>query len=669
MERPNLVGSEKTKENREPMKGTRMTEVQNIKRCAIYTRKSHEEGLEQAYNSLDAQRESAENFIKSQKHNGWMILPEHYDDGGFSGGNMDRPALKRLLGDVEAGKIDIILIYKLDRLSRSLLDFMKLAEMLEQHHVSFVSVTQDINTSTSSGRMMLNILMTFAQYEREVIAERIRDKIAGAKRRGKYCGGPPVLGYDADPESKKLVINKEEAAIVREAFILYARYGSAMETARRLNETGYRTKAWISRKNISHGGEMFDIGTVYRMLNNPLYVGDVYFKGQSFPGEHEAIIDRGLWDTVQKVLKDNAPVAAGYRKNTITSPFKVLLRCGHCGGAFGISYAKNNKKNADNRRYMYYLCIKDTDRGERCCPLSRVPAGDIDRVILEQMARIFKTPSVLAKVYGELRQNEIQQRKVVQQQQAVLEGKQEKIRKQLLAGSDPTELRPQFVEIEAQITQIKEQAKELIPETALKNLLKTCDSIEAIWEELFPVERYRLAHLLFDRIQIFTDHLVLDVKTDGLKSLVKELGTDESITVAKSEEGNGQIVRLTVPLVIRRRHGRKVVLGPENADQAKVVPEVGENGLSAIALHLARGYAWMEMIESGKVASIAELVKILNVDKNYVVRDLRLLSLAPDIQKLIAEGREPATLSLIKLREPFPDDWEAQRERFLDATS
>jgi len=646
-----------------------MTEAKNIKRCAIYTRKSNEEGLELAYNSLDAQRESAENFIKSQNGSGWIALPEHYDDGGFTGGNMDRPALKQLLTDIENGKIDCVVTYKIDRLSRSLIDFTKIMEVFNKYGVNFVSVTQQFSTIDSAGRMMLNILITFSQYEREIISDRIRDKIAGTKRRGKYCGGPPVLGYDVDSENKKLVINQDEAVVVREAFRLYAQYGSATETARRLNALGYRTKTWTSRKNIAHDGEKFAVDRIYRMLNNPLYVGEVYHKGQSFPGEHEAIIERGLWDAVQKVLKDNTPVAAGYRKNAIGSPFKGLLRCGHCGGAFGITYGKNNKKNSDNRRYMYYLCIKDEDRVERRCPLARIPAGDIDRVILEQISRIFKAPSVLAKVYGELRQDEAQQRKVIKQQQDVLEAKQETIRKQLLDGGDQAQLRPQFAEIEAQITRIKEQSKEFCPELALKNLLKTCDSIESIWEELFPVERYRLAHLLFDRIQIFTDHLVMDVKTDGLKSLVKELGADESVTVTKSEEGNGQIVRLTVPLVIRRRHGRKVVLGPENAEPVAVAPEVVERGLSAIALHLARGYAWMEMIESGKVASIAELAKQLNIDKNCVTRDLRLISLAPDLQKLAAEGSEPETLSLARLREPFPEDWEEQRRRFLANTA
>ena len=334
----------------------------------------------------------------------------------------------------------------------------------------------------------------------------------------------------------------------------------------------------------------------------------------------------------------------------------------------GITYSCNNKKNSDNRRYMYYRCIKDNDRAERLCPLARIPAGDIDQVILEQMARIFKTPSMLAKVYDELRQYETEKCKVLKQQRDVLESKKEALRKQILNGSDPAKLRPQFAKIEVELAWFKKRTTESGTEKSVHDLLKTCDSIESIWEELFPVERYRLAHLLFGRIQIFNDHLVMDVKASGLKSLIKELSLDESVAISHPEEGDGKIVRLTIPLIIRRRHGRKEILGPENADTASIAPQVGEHGLSALALHLARAHAWMEMIESGKVASIPELIKLLNIDKSYITRDLRLLSLAPDLQKLVIEGREPETLSLARLREPFPDDWEEQRQKFLSVT-
>ena len=639
-----------------------MADFENIKRCAIYTRKSTEP-LDYEFNSLDAQRESAENYIKSQKINGWELLPDHYDDGGYSGGNMERPALKRLLADVEAGKIDIIVIYKMDRLSRSLLDFMKLTEMLEQHNVSFVSVTQDINTSTSSGRMMLNILMTFGQFEREIIAERIRDKIAGAKRRGKHCGGPPVLGYDVDPESKTLIINPDEAAVVRDAFILYSQYGSATETARNLNDRGYRIKEWVSRKNVRHGGTEFTISTIYRMLKNPIYIGKVKHNGKSYPGEHEAIVDRQLWNIVRKLMKENTPVIAGGHRDSITSPFKGLLSCGHCGGSFGISYA-GKKKKSGNRRYMYYLCIKDEARAERRCPLARIPVGDINQVILEQMARLLKTPSMLAMVYSQLQMYEKQKRDAIKKHQKELEVKQESIRKQILNGGDPSVLMVQFNEIDEKLERLKEQAEKLNVPQILPDLLKASDSMGAIWEELFPVERYRLAHLLFEKIQIFTDHMVIDIKTDGLKSLIKELEADDSVTVSTLGKGvNGKTVQLTVPLVIRRRHGRKVIISPEDGQKAN--PKVEERGLSALALHLARAHAWMELIDSGKVASITELARKIDLDKTCVIRDLHLLSLAPDIQKMVAEGREPETLSLAKLREPFPDDWEEQMKKFL----
>ena len=265
-----------------------------------------------------------------------------------------------------------------------------------------------------------------------------------------------------------------------------------------------------------------------------------------------------------------------------------------------------------------------------------------------------------------MRQYETEKCKVLKQQRDVLESKKEALRKQILNGSDPAKLRPQFAEIEVELAWLKKRTTESGTEQSVHDLLKTCDSIESIWEELFPVERYRLAHLLFDRIQIFNDHLVMDVKASGLKSLIKELSMDESVAISHPEEGGGKIVRLTIPLIIRRRHGRKEILGPENADTASIAPQVGEHGLSALALHLARAHAWMEMIETGKVASIPELIKLLNIDKSYITRDLRLLSLAPDLQKLVIEGREPETLSLARLREPFPDDWEEQRQKFAE---
>lgn len=247
-------------------------------RYAIYTRKSTEEGLEQEFNSLDAQRESGENYIKAQVNEGWECLPDRYDDGGFSGGNMDRPALKRLLADIEAGKVDSVVVYKVDRLSRSLLDFAKMVETFDRHQVSFVSVTQLINTSTSMGRLMLNVLLSFAQFEREIISERTRDKIAAARRRGKWSGGMPLLGYDVDPRGSKLIVNEDEAIRVRAIFELYLDRQSMISTITELDRRGWVNKLWVTRKGHERGGRQFTKTSLYKLLTNVTYAGKIRYK-------------------------------------------------------------------------------------------------------------------------------------------------------------------------------------------------------------------------------------------------------------------------------------------------------------------------------------------------------------------------------------------------------
>ena len=276
-------------------------------RCAIYTRKSCEEGLELEFNSLDAQRESGEAFVASQQHEGWVCLPDRYDDGGFSGGSMDRPALARLLADISAGKVDCVVVYKVDRLSRSLLDFARIMETFDKHGVSFVSVTQQFNTATSMGRLVLNVLLSFAQFEREIIGERIRDKIAAQRRRGKWAGGVPVLGYDVDRSnaSPKLVVNAEEASRVRQIFALYVELGSLLPVVEELARRGWCNKAWITKKGTPRGGLPFDKGSLYALLTNPLYAGKIKHKSDVYNGEHEAIIDASEFETVQAMLQKN----------------------------------------------------------------------------------------------------------------------------------------------------------------------------------------------------------------------------------------------------------------------------------------------------------------------------------------------------------------------------
>jgi DNA invertase Pin-like site-specific DNA recombinase len=260
-------------------------------RCAVYTRKSSEEGLDMEFNSLHAQREACEAYIASQRPEGWVLVPDHYDDGGVSGGTLDRLALKRLLADIERGLIDVVVVYKIDRLSRALMDFTKLVEVFDAHEVTFVSVTQSFNTTTSMGRLTLNILLSFAQFEREVIGERIRDKVAASRARGMWMGGFVPLGYDA--RDRKLVVNEAEAVVVRRIFAGFAEIGSGTKLARVLRVEGVTTKR----------GKPFDKGDLYKLLNNRVYLGEAVHKGTSYPGEHQAIVPRELWDRVHAILR------------------------------------------------------------------------------------------------------------------------------------------------------------------------------------------------------------------------------------------------------------------------------------------------------------------------------------------------------------------------------
>jgi site-specific DNA recombinase len=270
-------------------------------RCAVYTRKSSEEGLDMEFNSLDAQREACEAYIASQKPEGWVLVHDRYDDGGVSGGTLERPALKRLLADIERGQVDVVVVYKIDRLSRSLMDFAKLVEVFERRNVTFVSVTQSFNTTTSMGRLTLNILLSFAQFEREVIGERIRDKFAASRKKGMWMGGFVPLGYRV--ENRKLVIAEEEAATVRMIFERFLKVGSATLVARALVVEGVTTRR----------GKPIDKGFLYKLLNNRVYIGDAVHKGTAYPGEHEAIISRDLWNRVHGILQESPAEAVSGR--------------------------------------------------------------------------------------------------------------------------------------------------------------------------------------------------------------------------------------------------------------------------------------------------------------------------------------------------------------------
>ena len=351
-------------------------------RCAIYTRKSSEEGLEQDFNSLDAQREACEAYIKSQIHAGWRALEDEYDDGGISGATMSRPALQRLLLDVKARKIDIVVVYKVDRLTRSLADFAKIVEIFDGQDISFVSVTQSFNTTTSMGRLTLNVLLSFAQFEREVTGERIRDKIAASKKKGLWMGGYPPLGYDV--LERKLILNAAEAETVREIFHRYQRIANIRELKSDLDRSGIVTKSRIDRNGRPTGGKSFSRGALAQMLQNRIYLGEIVHKGAGYPGEHAAIINSDLWDAVAKSLKANR----SNRESSVGVKEPSLLK----GLLFDSDGSRMIPSHAvkSGKRYRYYVSQTLID-GKRASSRSgrRIPAGDIERLVSDRLKEFF----------------------------------------------------------------------------------------------------------------------------------------------------------------------------------------------------------------------------------------------------------------------------------------
>jgi DNA invertase Pin-like site-specific DNA recombinase len=370
---------------------TRQTQPQppRRQRCAIYTRKSSEEGLDMEFNSLDAQREACEAYIASQKAEGWVCLRDRYDDGGFSGGTLERPALKDLIADIENGLIDIVVVYKIDRLSRALMDFSKLVEIFDKHGVTFVSVTQSFNTTTSMGRLTLNILLSFAQFEREVIGERIRDKVAASRKKGIWMGGPVPLGYNV--KDRKLIVDPAEAETVRTIFTLYARSSSTAQVIRELDARAILTKT----------GRPYDKTSLLKTLHNKAYRGLAVHKGTAYPGEHDAIIDETLWDDVHHVIANNRVKRVAVAKE----PSSALLR-GLIFTETGLAMTPHHTKKG-TRRYRYYVsmyAIKKRPKAEIRGP-QRLPGGMVEDAVVGEIRRLLRTPEVAARVSRTLRKD------------------------------------------------------------------------------------------------------------------------------------------------------------------------------------------------------------------------------------------------------------------------
>ena len=349
------------------------------RRCAIYTRKSSEEGLDMEFNSLDAQREACEAYIASQRAEGWVLVRDRYDDGGVSGGTLERPALKRLLADIEEGLVDVIVVYKIDRLSRALMDFAKLVEIFDRNNATFVSITQAFNTTTSMGRLTLNILLSFAQFEREVIGERIRDKVAASRKRGIWMGGFVPLGYDV--RDRKLVVNDAEADLVRAVFTGFVETRSGTVLLRRLRQAGATTKR----------GKPFTKTDIYRVLNNRVYLGEAVHKGTAYPGEHAAIISAAQWDAAHEVLQ----VSPRVRRNQTVSHTPALLR-GLIFGSDGRAMSPTHARGKRGQIYKYYVSQSVLKGSAADGPeIARVPAAEIETAVVTQVRALVRQPEVI----------------------------------------------------------------------------------------------------------------------------------------------------------------------------------------------------------------------------------------------------------------------------------
>lgn len=442
-----------------------MTDPVLKRRCAIYTRKSSDEGLEQEFNSLDAQYEACAAFITSQAHEGWIRLSDRYDDGGVSGGSMERPALKRLLADIEGDAVDVIVVYKVDRLTRSLADFARLVEAMDQHGVSFVSVTQQFNTTSSMGRLTLNILLSFAQFERELSSERIRDKIAASRKRGMWMGGRPPLGYDV--KDRELVINEAEAALVYKVFTRFLSLGSTHLLMEEINAEGHTTKSWMTQAGRFREGRPFDKAVLYKMLNNRTYLGEAVHKGQSYPGKHKAIIDQALWDDVHSIFSRNASKRRNNTRASTPAPLKGLLQCESCGRAMTPSHTRRH-----GRLYRYYQCMGAIRNGAASCPVRSVPAGQIEGLVLEQVRGLLRAPEVTARVAAKLHESDLD---------------------------------------------MQAHERENLVHEGFRNL-------DQVWEELFPAEQARVLQLLIEEVRISPDGAKVHLRENGLTGLSDELG-------------------------------------------------------------------------------------------------------------------------------------------------
>ena len=472
-------------------------------RVAIYCRQSVASDLE--FGSIDAQREAVEVYVQSQRGEGWVALPARYDDHGFSGGSVERPSFQRLVADVQAGKIDVIAAYKIDRISRSLPDFTGFMSLLEKHGVGFVSTTQAFDTRTSMGRLTLNILASFSQFEREVISERIRDKMQATRRKGMWTGGRPVLGYDV--VAKKLVVNADEADQVRAIFDLYIERGSIGEVMHELRSRGWRNKTFTGKRGQAIAGREFTKATLHGLLTNVLYRGQIGTKDGPVAGEHEAIVTAEAWDAVQAQLAGNRQNGGAEVRNKAGALLRGLLRCGRCGSTMIHTFTTRGTV-----RHRYYTCNRAHNEGKDACPGCRVPAGKFEGFVAQQIramgcddALLTQTATAAAKTAVRRRRDlELERRRLAHR----LGGD----------GDDAAVAKGELAAIDAELAAIGNGTVDT------DRLALAISSFEPVWAELFPREQERILRLLIERITYHPDtgDADIDLRPCGIETLARE---------------------------------------------------------------------------------------------------------------------------------------------------
>lgn len=569
-------------------------------RCAIYTRKSSEDGLEQDFNSLDAQREACEAYILSQRHEGWVALPQMYDDGGISGGTMERPSLKRLLADIGAGKIDIVVVYKVDRLTRSLADFAKIVEIFDGQSTSFVSVTQAFNTTSSMGRLTLNVLLSFAQFEREVTGERIRDKIAASKKKGMWMGGLPPLGYDV--QDRKLILNEAEAETVRLIFQRYATLKSVRRLQAELDRLRIVSKSRLRANGTAYGGQPIGRGALYAMLSNRIYRGEIVHKESAHPGLHDALVDEALWTAVQQTLVENR-----IQREHGSNADEPSLLAGLLFDAEGqrLTPTHTNKKGT---RYRYYVsqalitprdALKSSIEGPRQRDGQRLPAANLERLIKDRLQQFLADPAEITAKLAKAGQTAIDQSQLIDR--AARRGS-------LLAEAGDEPWRVSLLAIVQRIAIQEDRIEIGIDTSAMTNWLSS------------PIGAASMS----------------DDAAGGTDGIVPSF----SLTIPVRLQRRGNEMRLVVPGVVSRKE-----------------PDAG------LVRILVRAHKIRDQLFGNLDLSVQEIAVEEDVTPSYVTRILRLTFLAPDILASILSGQQPVSLTAAKLMKDtrLPMDWAEQR--------